>query len=383
MRKRTIRGSRRTGAMLVLVGIVLVLFCFAAIFSVDVAYMQLTKVELRTATDAGARAGIESLSRLQDIGLARAAAKRIASQNNVAGAGLILDDSDIEFGTSMRQPSGKWLFQNNGSVTNAVRVNGLRTHDSASGSVQLFLAGKFGWGDFQPTQLAVATTLDRDIVIVMDRSGSMAWDLSGTDWKYPPGKSRAKSYEEAPHADLSRWAAAEDAVSAFIQELYGTPQTEFLGLVSYSSPGTYGRVVHPKAARTDAELTINYRTVDNAMRQIGQGPIAGATSISRGIDEAIRLLQDGDNARPYALKTIVLLTDGVHNHGRLPRLSAEDAAHAEIVIHTITFSNGADQTQMKEVAEIAEGKHYHAPGAAELEAIFREIAWTQPVILTH
>ncbi len=369
--------------MLVLVGVVLVLFCFAVIFSVDVAYMQLSKVELRTATDAAARAGAEALSRLQDVGQARAAAKKVALENLVAGSGLILEDSDIEFGMSTLQNDGKWLFQKNGPVINAVRVTGLRTQGSSNGSVRLMVAGWMGWDDFEPTQVAVAATLDRDIVIVMDRSGSMDWDLSGKDWSYPPGKSKKKANFEPPHPDLSRWAGAEDAVTAFIEELNITPQTELLGLVTYSSPGKVGNIVNKKSARTDADLTTQYSTVDGAMRKIGQNPIGGSTSISGGIDEAIDLLENSAAARPYALKTIVVLTDGVHNYGRPPSKSAEDAADSKITIHTITFSAGADEKQMEDVAEITGGRHFHAPTSKELEAIFREIAWTQPVILTN
>lgn len=374
--------ARRQGAMLVLVGIILVIFCFAVIFSVDVAYMQLTKVELRTATDAAARAGAEALSRLQDEGQARAAVKQMALANTIAGEGLELDDANIEFGMSTRQANGKWAFDPKGAIINAVRVTGDRTEDSASGSVKLLLAGWMGLGDFEPTDVAIAATLDRDIVIVMDRSGSMAWDLSGIDWSYPPGKSKKLAEYEPPDPNNSRWAAAEDAVTAFIQELNDTPQSELLGLATYSSPGKFGLLNLPTAARTDATLTKNYNVVDGAMRAIGKGPIGGSTAISKGIDEALDIFEKSGNARPYALKTIVLLTDGVHNYGRPPRLSAADAADANIVIHTITFSAGADEGQMQEVAEITGGKHFHAPGKAELEAIFREIAWTQPVILT-
>jgi Mg-chelatase subunit ChlD len=119
------------------------------------------------------------------------------------------------------------------------------------------------------------------------------------------------------------------------------------------------------------------------MRAIGQGPIGGSTGISAGIDQAMAIMAQSAQSRPYALKTIVLLTDGIHNYGRPPADAAVDAADANIVIHTITFSAGADQSQMQEVAEITAGRHFHAPNAADLEAIFREIAWTQPVILTN
>ena len=47
---------RRRGAMLVLIGLLLLVFMGAVAFSVDVAYMQLTRTQLRIATDAAARA---------------------------------------------------------------------------------------------------------------------------------------------------------------------------------------------------------------------------------------------------------------------------------------------------------------------------------------
>mgnify|MGYP002009085686 CR=1 FL=1 len=58
--------SRRGAAMLVLILLILVIFIVMATMSVDVAFMQLVRSELRAATDSAARAGSEALSRLQD-----------------------------------------------------------------------------------------------------------------------------------------------------------------------------------------------------------------------------------------------------------------------------------------------------------------------------
>ena len=66
--------SRRTGAMLVLVAVTLIILLVTMAFTIDVAYMQLTRTELRTAIDAAARAGAESLSREQSTSKALAAA---------------------------------------------------------------------------------------------------------------------------------------------------------------------------------------------------------------------------------------------------------------------------------------------------------------------
>jgi Flp pilus assembly protein TadG len=54
------RNTDRKGAMLVLVAITMILLVIAAAFSIDVAYMQLTRTELRTSTDAAARAATEA-----------------------------------------------------------------------------------------------------------------------------------------------------------------------------------------------------------------------------------------------------------------------------------------------------------------------------------
>ena len=56
--RRKVTASRR-GAMLVLIAICLPLIVILAAFAVDVAWMQLVRTELRTATDAAARAACD------------------------------------------------------------------------------------------------------------------------------------------------------------------------------------------------------------------------------------------------------------------------------------------------------------------------------------
>ena len=67
---RTIRGRRpRCGAIIVMVAVSLAILMTCVVFSIDVAYMQLTRMELRSAVDAATRAGAEALSREQDKGV--------------------------------------------------------------------------------------------------------------------------------------------------------------------------------------------------------------------------------------------------------------------------------------------------------------------------
>jgi hypothetical protein len=65
----------------------------------------------------------------------------------------------------------------------------------------------------------------------------------------------------------------------------------------------------------------------------------------------------------------------------VPAATAADGQ--DIIIHTVTFGDGANQTDMQAVADATGGRHYHAPDEETLEDIFREIALTLPVLLTE
>src|SRR5262245_46575944 len=164
------RGGRRA-AMLVLIAVCLPLCIIMAAFAINVAWMQLVRTELRTSTDAAARAGAKQLSLSQSIAVARAEAKDLAKRNLVAGDPLLLADNDIEFGNSTQPaPSSRFNFIPGGKKPNAVRVTGQRTKGSLAGPVDLMFAGVFGVKQFQPKDSAVSTQLDRDICLVVDRS---------------------------------------------------------------------------------------------------------------------------------------------------------------------------------------------------------------------
>ncbi len=86
--------------------------------------------------------------------------------------------------------------------------------------------------------------------------------------------------------------------------------------------------------------------------------------------------------RKCSADVMVLMTDGIHNVGPEPIISARNAAKKGIVIDTITFSSDADIRRMEDVAKATGGRHFHAPTAADLARIFKEIAATLPVLLT-
>ena len=105
------RASDRRGAMLPLVAVMLTILLGCVAFGVDIAYMQLVKVELKSSVDFSARAAGEALTRMQSLDDAKAAARNMASLNLVAGDPLLLEDADIVPGHSLiSQSTGRWIF---------------------------------------------------------------------------------------------------------------------------------------------------------------------------------------------------------------------------------------------------------------------------------
>ncbi len=342
-----LRGRRRRGAMLVLICVMIFAFIVTVAFSVDIAYMHLTKAELRSSTDAAAKAAAQTLAATQDTDLALQAGKDIAAINLVAGSPLLLRDSDFELGSAEQDASGRFQFSSNGRPTNSIRVTGSRTSSSLSGPVGLFFGRVLGRRDFQPTESSIATFVERDIVLVIDRSGSML---------EPSGNARTTKFREL-----------QVAVESFIRVLQSNPTEESVGLASYSS-----------AATQDVPLTKDLPRINAGL---GRLVPAGATSISSGISAGQRIMQNSRSGR-FVERTMIVMTDGLHNTGRSPIFAAQEVAAEGVTIHTITFGAGADQRGMQQVAAIGSGKHFHANNGTQLDAVFREIALTMSTIIT-
>lgn len=363
--------------MLVLIAVCLPLCIIMAAFAIDVAWMQLARAELRTATDAAARAGAKQLSLSQETSSAVDRAKETAKRNSVAGEPLLLESGDVEIGTSKQPtPSSRYNFTPGGARPNAIRVTGKRTGDSASGPVDMLFSGILGVDKFEPVESSTSTQLDRDICLVVDRSGSMMWTLQND--KIPKGTKEC----DPPHPTLSRWGALASAVEAFLVELTKTVQEEHVALASYSSSKTECGYKY-KVSQTDHDLTSDFFLVEEKMADLGSRPVKGSTAIGSGINEGIKVLT-GKKARPFAVKTMIVMTDGIHNVKTDPDpvTVAKNAAKKDITIHTITFGDNADVARMKAVAAATGGKHYHAPTSQQLVNIFKEIASTLPVLLT-
>ena len=143
--------SNRRGAILILVVVMLPVVIAMAAFAIDIAWMQLVRTELRTATDAASRASTKALSLEQSQDAARAAAKESAQRNIVAGQPLVLKDEEIEFGFGQQaNNNSRFVFTPGGTKLNSVRITGNRTDSSTGGPVALILGKFLGVTHFQP-----------------------------------------------------------------------------------------------------------------------------------------------------------------------------------------------------------------------------------------
>ena len=164
--------ASRPGAIVILTALVLV-FLFGMIsFAVDLGYISIVRSELQSAADAAALAGVDELGHGQNE--VRQAAERVALANRAAS-----DPVDInEAGGSVEQgwfdPHDRSFTPGNSDI-NAVRVQ-LRKRE-----MPLMFAPVIGTDKFDAEAEAIAMVNPRDIVLVVDLSGSMNNDTE-TSW---------------------------------------------------------------------------------------------------------------------------------------------------------------------------------------------------------
>ena len=400
-------GASRRGAVIPLFAVLLPAILILCGVAINIAYMQLTRTELKIASDAAARAAGRGLSEFQDVDAAIALAQSTAALNEVAGQPLTLDDDQVTFGLATRTNGGygRYSFtpKNTNAVRNktdkatAVRIFARRDNGSNEGAVRLLIAGVGPFNDFQPTNAAISTQVDRDIALILDRSGSMAestidwsqhysyeWVWSGRRWRQvvvwdDPDMEDAYNDWYDGYVDWyyggdgappnSRWEELTIDVNAFVDVLDNTDQEELVSVATFST-----------SASLDLQLTSTYDVIRDLVADTTPG---GATAIGQGMNTGLPTLMS-NFARPYAAKTIVILTDGINNQNPDPVSVAQTIlADNNVTIHTVTFSDGANQEDMAEVASIGGGRHYHADSTDELVEIFEEIANNLPTILTQ
>ena len=410
MRKRINyrKPIHRRGAVVILFMVVLPALLILSAVAINLAYLQLSRTELMVANDLAANAGGRALSAKQSVEAARDMAIRTASLNQVAGRPLSLDGAasahQIEFGVSAQTTNSqysKFCFDEISSLSarrmNAIRVNGKQEN------IAVYFPGLMPNTSVNTQFTSVSMQVDRDITLIFDRSGSMrffqmTWPSGynprsnaalnaavtggllrkqGNRYSYANGQDEDKldyylwnNYFQLQPAALTPWEKLLSATDSFMGLLSETPNTELVSVTTYSSN-----------VRNDLPLSENYQAVMSNLR--GQD-VNGATAIGWGMTEGVKNFSS-TVTRPFASKTMVVLTDGYENAGPIGAVDAakQITAGNNVTIHTITFGKGANKTLMADVSKIGNGRFYDVEeGDTEtLTAVFQDIVNNLPTIL--
>ncbi|HEY4689096.1 MAG TPA: VWA domain-containing protein, partial [Anaerolineae bacterium] len=173
---------------------------------------------------------------------------------------------------------------------------------------------------------------ESDIVLVLDRSGSMGSDNKLND--------------------------AKSAIATFLSSTNAPPDQ--VSLVSFAD-----------AATLDQLLTTNKAAVNAAAQAL---VASGTTRIDLALLVARTELASERHIATHA-KIIILLTDGQQNPaGNDPVLAEANAAKAEgAIIYTIGLGPDADAALLQQIAT-SPGHYYFAPTSAQLDDIYRQIS---------
>jgi len=187
-------------------------------------------------------------------------------------------------------------------------------------------------------------TMDLDVMIVMDVSGSMGY--------------------ESP----TRLSQAKIAANNFVDNLRESDQS---GLVSFSWTATL-----------DKGLSNDHESTKSAIN----GLVAdGATNIGEALDEANdELISVGDSLD--TARIIILLTDGRANQPNgdgleedpadlaLALAESVEAAENGIIMYTIGLGGDINTDMLQVMAENTEGEYYFTPAGEDLSNVFNQIA---------
>jgi len=208
-----------------------------------------------------------------------------------------------------------------------------------------------------------------DIAVALDMSGSMASE----DFEAP-----RESWISATPSRLSRLEMAKKVLKGFIDKR----PSDRIGIVAFA---TQAYIACP--------LTLDHDFLLDNLTRLELGTIDDSrTAIGSALSAAINRLRDLKSKT----KIVILMTDGENNSGKIPPLTAAEAAHAlGIKVYTIgvgmrgtapmpVFWNGRkvgyrqepvdiDEDTLQKIAEMTGGKYYRADNAQRFQAIYGEI----------
>lgn len=177
------RTVERHGTILVLTAVLMVVLLGFVAMTVDIGFIELTRTQLQSAADASALSGAMELSGIDDPALVRANARNAVVQTAAmhrAGdqTSVAIDPvADITFGKltwNGNSQNYKIQWGEDQTPYNVIKVRAMRTTGIGSDNrLPLFFAPAIGSKKADVGAEAIATFQPRDIMVVLDFSGSM------------------------------------------------------------------------------------------------------------------------------------------------------------------------------------------------------------------
>lgn len=354
---KSCRAECRRGVTIVLFAVMLVVVLSFVALSIDLGYICAVKGDLQAAADAGALAGTGLLPDGADV--AESTARQFANSN--------LNNRGVRVGSggAVDVEVGSWnvttrIFTPGGEPQDAVRVT-TRAQDTP-----LFFARAVGNGIINSQAQAVAAYRPRDIMLVLDVSGSMQEARNG----------------------IQKMDELRESVRFFLDYIREANGRDRVGFTYYSTNAYHG-----------SDLSYDLNAVEQALMAVLVPN--GYTNIADGM--TLARLEMENRRRPQAAPLMIVLTDGAantiqpENTWDVPqaksrvRAEAERARQAGIPIFTMALDSltaEVDVALMAEVAATTDSESYHViagemgvDGNLQLHAAFRRVALNRPLRL--
>jgi Mg-chelatase subunit ChlD len=349
------RPRRRRGAIVILFAVMLIVVVALVAVSVDLGYVCSVKADLQSAVDAGSLAGASVLLEAPEkVGETAAQYARMNLNNQGVRTGT---EQDVEVEV------GNWDFDSRKFRAGRKPFDAVRVITRVENN-SLFFGRVLGKSKFTSESAAIATYRPRDIMMVLDVSGSMSQTRNGV-----------RKIDEL-----------RSAAEAFLDEIEGADTNDRVGFTYYSTDAAMGSGLERKLKHVRSEM-------GRRLLPLGWTDIADGMRI--GLEELAR------DRRPQAVPMMVVLTDGATNMNQPgnwydpyeAKRRVIEQAHIARERRTPVFTIALDSLNvevdvelMQQVADITSSEAYHIIAGegkskkdTKLHEAFRRIALYRPL----
>ncbi len=397
------RDRHRRGNYAILVGLSASTLLGMGALAIDASYVAFVRAQAQAIADIGAHAALVGLRETGDSDDASGVAEAFVNANILVGNSALIDTAeDLIFGT--------WDFASrvfdaeDNEFPNAVQVTIRKTDDSPNGSFETLVMKIFGTStrEVTATAPAIGALRSREIFIVQDVTGSFKDEIGlaqSADLQFLDEISNRNLPNDA--IGMVTFVGAAEVFTPLTPVATGSSSIKSQwNNLDYCDRNYYpwtvdwgGAFAHPTVApMMDCNTGNSYYKY-----WYDSGTNQGA-----GLYAAIEALLTDGSSDPYALKVIILVSDGRPECTYDPAdAAAEDACTAaftadgyeaadyaddnNISIFAVSFNETYDATQSAYMEDLVRGygAFYETPDENDLPAILQTIARSIPISLVH